>query len=199
MCASAVRLAISTSPRLFAYSRCRTCPGWTMSNVPWHMMTFRSRGGGPMISATSRAVLILWLTSRRLASSIDVRLLRLGQRLEPAGGRLGDRIRVPERRVSPVIDFGDDPAHAFVEAHRRSPAEIALNTGNVGVGAIRFAGALGDVHRGAAEQLHQPVDRLRIPRSDVPHPAGQIRFAGGEERPRQVGGIDEVPRLRAVA
>jgi hypothetical protein len=60
MWASAVTLAISRSAFSLAYIKCRRCPGWTMSNVPWHMMTLFLRGRGPIASRSPARSLILW-------------------------------------------------------------------------------------------------------------------------------------------
>src|SRR5215831_13993507 len=138
-----------------------------MSNVPWHMMTLRWRGRGPMAAAISAAVLILWLTSFLLAASI-MASTRWGERFEPFGGGFGNRIGIPQRGIAPVVDLGDDAADPFLERDLRLPAEIAANPADVREGAVRLARALGDVDDRPAQELDQAVDRLRIAGADVP-------------------------------
>ena len=86
--------------------------------------------------------------------------------------RLGDRVGIPQRRVAPVIDIGDDAPTPSSNGTLRRPAEVTRDLADVGPGAVRLAGALGNVHDRAAQKLDQAVDRLRIAGADVPDLAG---------------------------
>src|SRR5262245_8116265 len=119
------------------------------------MIAFRLRGRGPIASRTSSAVLTLWENRCRLAASMSVPLRR--EVIEPGLGRLGDRFRVPERGVLPVVDVGDDPRHAFLEAYLGLPAELGRDPADVGPGALGLARALGNIGLLAPEQLDQAI------------------------------------------
>src|SRR6185436_18527987 len=87
---------------------------------------------------------------------------------KPGLRRLGDRRRIPERRVLPVVDAGDDLRHPFLEADYRLPAELGGDLADVGVRAFGFARPLRDVDFLAAEQFDQTVYRLRIAGAQIP-------------------------------
>src|ERR1700730_14044090 len=116
MCLSAVVLATSRSALLLAYSKCRTCPGCTTSNTPWHMITRFSRGGGPMIARNSSGVLIL-CRYRSINETISGLLLNFffAEIAEPGFCRLGNRCRVPQRSLAPALDIGEHALHAVRE------------------------------------------------------------------------------------
>src|SRR5262249_13040038 len=118
---------------------------------------------------------------------------------EPTGSRLGDRFRIPERCLAPVVDLGEDAPHALLEAHLLRPAEIAPDLGNIGEGAIRLARTLGNVDDRPTEQFDEAVDRLRIARSPVPHLAVLVGLGGHLESFGYVGDVEEIPRLPSVA
>src|SRR5262245_65695817 len=65
--------------------------------------------------------------------------------------------------------------------------------------AVGLAGTLGDMDHGAAEQLDQPVDRLGIARSDIEALAADRRARRRQKRLRDVGHVDEIAALGAVA
>src|SRR5258706_9575567 len=168
MCRSAVMLATSSSALVFAYSRCRTCPGCTTSNTLWHMITLFARGRGPRICRSSSAVLIL---CRYFSVSDESMALALAEVMEPGPRGLGDRLRIPERGAFPVVDVRDDLRDPFLEAHFGLPAKLGRDLADVRVGALGFAGPLRNVDFLAAQELDQAVGRLRIARPEGPDPA----------------------------
>src|SRR6516165_2903371 len=162
------------------------------------MMTFFPRGRGPMAAAISAAVRILWLTSLRLASSIIMGPLgRQGS--EPTGSRPGDRFWIPERCLAPIVDVGENALYAVLEAHLLRPPEMAPDLGNIGEGAVRLAGTLGNVDDRPAEQFDQTVDCLRIAGSQVPDLAALVSLGGHLESFGDVGDVEEIPPLLSVA
>src|SRR5262249_5196535 len=121
------------------------------------------------------------------------------ERLEPGRGGLGDRGGVPKRSIPPIVDLGKDAAYPFLEFYLLTPAQITLNFAYVGPRTVRLAGPFGAVGDGAAQQLEQPVDRLRVAGSEVPDLAGFGGFGGGQEGRGHVGDVEKVARLGAVA
>src|SRR3977135_1969688 len=89
------------------------------------------------------------------------------QILEPGFRRFVDRIRIPEGRAAPGVDIGESLRHALFEAPLRAPAELRGDPRNVGPSAVGFAGTLRDADLFAAQELHQPVDRLRLAGAEV--------------------------------
>lgn len=70
--------------------------------------------------------------------------------LEPGAGRLGDRVGVPEGRVTPAFDVGEHSAHSLLEGDPRLPAEVAADLRDVGPRAVRLAGPFWHVERTSA-------------------------------------------------
>src|ERR1700737_2000018 len=121
------------------------------------MITFLSRGRGPTSATSSSTVFTLWLRNLRLASSINVSLCHV---FEPDLAGLGDRLRIPQRCLTPIIDLAEDVAHALFKTHLGTPFEVARDRGNVRMGHVRLARAFGDIDHLTAQQFDQPVDGL---------------------------------------
>ena len=96
---------------------------------------------------------------------------RIPQAGEPCPRRLGDRLRVPQRRFTPIGDIFQYPANAFLEGNLGLPAKFNADAGDVGPGAIGFARPLRDLNDFTLEQLDQPVDGLRSAGADIVDPA----------------------------
>src|SRR5271157_1619277 len=123
------------------------------------MITLRLRGRSPTSCATCSADLILcWYRSPKVSTTSALP----AQILEPGLGGTRDRLRIPQRRVAPMLDVRHHAAHALRERHHGLPAEIALNSADVRPGAIGLAGALRNIHHVAPQKLDQAVDALRI-------------------------------------
>src|SRR4051794_29670870 len=93
--------------------------------------------------------------------------MRASEIFEPGLRCLADRRRVPQRGVAPVLDVRQDFPDPVFERDARRPAELALDAGNIGPGAIWLARPFRHVDHLAAEQLDQPVHRLRISSADI--------------------------------
>src|SRR3989442_12963794 len=89
------------------------------------------------------------------------------QILEPGLRRFVDRVRIPERRAAPVVDIGENSPHAFFQTPLWGPIELRGDPGNVGPGAVGPAGALRGPALFPAQELHQPLDRLRLAAAGV--------------------------------
>src|SRR5438876_145270 len=109
----------------------------------------------------------------RLAAPRHVSVPRLGGSL--------DRCRVPQWGFAPIVDFLDDPGHAFLETHLDRPVEVAADQGDIGPRAVRFARPLRDMDGLAAQELDQAIDRLRLAGAQVPVPAGDAGLGCSEE------------------
>src|SRR2546427_6910969 len=121
------------------------------------------------------------------------------QILEPGLRRFVDRVRIPERRAAPVVDIGENSPQAFFETHLWAPIELRGDPGNVGPGAVGLAGALRDADLFAAQELHQPVDRLRLAGAEVVHATDPRTFCRREKSVGHVSHVSEIAGLRTVA
>src|ERR1700719_2024609 len=205
---SAVTVTISTSPSLRAASRCRTWPRCRRSNVPWAWITvWPARRACSQAAATSAKVRTL---SRGLGErpsggcginfatleSIPV-LLRhwLGvEKAEPVAGRFRNARRRPHRRVAPIVDILQHHLDAVGKADLGLPAQVALNFGNVGPGAIRFSGAFGDGHgRRRAQKPHQLGDADRPPAPNLVDFADFVTLGHRDPRIDHVGHAGKIP------
>src|ERR1700687_3835526 len=130
---------------------------------------------------------------------MTTRWLLLPEVLEPGLRGLGDRLRIPERGVFPVVDISDDPCDPFLEAHRGLPAELGRDLADVGVGTLGFAGTFRNMDFFTAEELDQAIHRLRVARAEVPDAPGRAGLRGREEGAGHVGHIEEIARLAAIA
>src|SRR5258708_12191365 len=160
------------------------------------MMTFSSRGRGPTSATSSSTVFTLWLRNLRLASSINVSLCHI---FEPDLAGLGDRLRIPQRCFTPIVDLPEYVAHALFETHLGTPSQVARDRGNVRMRPFRLPRTFAHVDHLTAQQFDQPVDGLRVTRAQVPDLSRQRRFRRQHEGLRNVGDVEEITRLRAVA
>src|SRR5258708_5320440 len=129
MYASEVRLATRMSPLVLAYMRWRIWPGCTTSKAPWHMITRRLRGRGPMRALSSSAVLIF---RRYLASAIAGRPAHAEDHRLASGGPHGADARRPEAvrpqqwKIRPRRHRGETSARSRAstsrDLYRRAPA-----------------------------------------------------------------------------
>ena len=107
----------------------------------------------------------LGLVAIALGERWDHETLPSPEILKPCLRRGRDRLRVPQRRVAPVVNpVGQDATDAFFERHVGRPAEVAGDVADVRLGAIRLAGTLpaGAPHR-PAEQFDQAIHRRGLP------------------------------------
>src|SRR5208282_4212222 len=160
------------------------------------MITLCSRGRAPIALQSSSTVLIFFLS----LSSVMVRELRGTREIgEPGPRRLGDRFGVPQRRLAPVLDLPQDAGNALLEADPGLPAQLALDLADVGEGAIGLARPLGNMDLVAAEELDEAIDRLRAAGAEVVDLAHALAFRRREKGRGDVGGIEKVAALAAVA
>ena len=122
------------------------------------------------------------------------------EKAKPIAGRLGDARRRPDRRVAPIVDVLQHHLHAIGEADLGLPAEVALNLGNVGPGAIRFPRTFRDLHGGRRSQKpHQLVDADRPPAPNVVDFADFVTLGDRDQRIDHIGHESKVPGLLAIA
>src|SRR6202045_2017525 len=215
---SAVTVTIKTSPSLRAASRWRTWPRCRRSNVPCAWTTvWPARRACSQAAATSAKVRTLWRGLGELPTggcgisfatleSILV-LLRhwlrhwLGvEKAEPVAGRFRNARPRPHRRVAPIVDVLQHHLHAVGKADLGLPAQVALNLGNVGPGAIRFSGAFGDAHgRRRAQKPDQLVDADRPPAPNIVDFADFVTLGDRDQRIDHVGHEGKIPGLLPVA
>src|SRR5580692_6448163 len=211
---SAVTVTIKTSPSLRAASRWRTWPRCKRSNVPWAWTTVcPARRACSQAAATSAKVRTLWRglgerptggcgISFATLESIPVLLRhRLGvEKAEPVAGRFRNARRRPYRRIAPIVDILQHHLDAVGEADLGLPAQVALNLGDVGPGAIRFSGAFGDAHgRRRAQKPDQLVDADRPPAPNIVDFADFVTLGDRDQRIDHVGHEGKIPGLLAVA
>src|SRR6185437_16843669 len=119
--------------------------------------------------------------------------------VEPGLGRPRDRIRIPERRVAPIVDLGRHSGHPLGERHHRPPAELRPDLADIRPGTIRLAGTLRYVDDLAADQFDQAVHGLRIAGAEIPYLPDMRRLGRRQKGARYVARIEEVATLRAVS
>src|SRR5258708_5984126 len=127
------------------------------------MITFFARGRAPMICLSSSAVLILW---RYFSVSDDSTNCPLAHELEPTLGCDSDGLRIPKRRIAPVVDIGDDFCNALLETHLWLPTEFRGDAANVGPCTVGLSRAFRNMGDFAAEQFDQSIDRLPLALGD---------------------------------
>src|SRR3984885_5607530 len=160
------------------------------------MITLRRRGGGPMIAAISAADFILclkWLPSDSTVSGLPPQILK------PCLGGDRDRLRIPQRRVTPQFDILHHAMDTLIERNGGLPAEIALNFADVRPGAVRLSRTFRNIDDRTAEKLDQTIDALGVAGAEVPDLAGAIGFSGLQEGRGDVGDEQKVAPLRAIA
>src|ERR1700733_5999568 len=80
-----------------------------------------------------------------------------------------DRLRIPQRRITPQLDILHHASDALVECYYRLPAKIALYLADVRPSTIRFSRSLRNVNDWSLEQVDKPVDTLRIAGAEIPN------------------------------
>src|SRR5215470_18091981 len=126
-------------------------------------------------------------------SALPAKMLKPGL----GGGR--NRLRVPERGIAPELNIGEHLFNPAVERNRRSPVEVTADFADIGPGNIGFAWALGDIDHVSPDQLDQMIDALGIAGAEVPDFADKAALGRTCKRFSDVGDIEKVPPLGAVA
>src|SRR6185295_15376502 len=187
---SGVIVTTRKSPKVRASLKWRMCPGCRTSKTPWHCTIFFPPARTCFRrSSTSAIVQIFAFASMSAFFRREV--------FEPVLGRVRDRLGRPHRRVAPVLDAGDDPLHALLEADRRRPAQEALDLGDVRERAVGLARPLGDVRLRAADELRQAVHRVGAAGADVEVLARHLAARRADDRVHDVRHEGEIARLGA--
>src|SRR5262245_30719376 len=121
------------------------------------------------------------------------------QKSEPRFRGFRNRVGIPNRRFTPVLDVFDHGLHPILNRNYLFPATFGLDSGNVGPRAVRLPGTLRDIDTRAPEQVCQTIYRLRIARTEIVDSIRALGESGSIEGTRDVRDVEKVAGLRAIA